>query len=948
MLTLQIQNKILHLLSGQKVSFDINNLIFDTEFLNGNRSSSFKIAVDADAQSIFGSPEAMVSKSKTYTFEEFDAALSFNGVKLYAGKFRLRKATLNFYEGNFVFGISDLVSQMSKPIAEVLGNESYVFVTTNTGNEMKKTITTADSPVVFPVVKLANKFYNSYKNNNYVLPRIFGDSGYPVPMIKVCFILELLLKKLGYQLLNPNWTNGNLDIRKLIFFNNRLLKVIETLSTVNIDVQDAPTEPVYTIQEQRVVLTVTENLIYADYLPVMTVAELLKAIKNLLGLFFEFDSFRKTVYIHFISDILQSNAYQDFTDKVSPEHEVSPNDYQGLRFIFDKHDDDKITEYLENPQTDLSNFKVLAEVEKVSQLPNPQTTTLYAVILVLESHRYFKNTLDGWQEWQYPWLDYVLQKDSTEVNTVAKTNQQSITTGFSPVASNKGWHFVNKEGEILKSNISGTYAKCLAIIKTNQNFIVPAFFVFKESKVYKNQKRFAVLEDYYASTDFDCPFYQKETIAYTRISYGNFIIPESDFAATIDQKPPVRILLYHGLQTSPVNINYNQTPPVTVSAQRLYPLASSDCYDNFGNKIASFALRWEGKHGLIDNFWKPFIAFKKLSRVFEVAAVLTLEDLRTFKPTQKIRIRESVFLVNKIETKIGDEVGFSRLSLVKIGSEIFDKPPLPPFGNLQLICTDTCSTSANQNYFIVNQAQEVVTVLVCGQLISNLPVGIYEVRGSGDNMQISGTATVIAGQTVTVSLGGCPVPPPPPPIVVKFVYQIGNFGLTQQFISDIFQDNANIGVSSREFVKTIAGVETVVFLGDPMPNTNYLLRSSYVWNNGLVTIRRTVAKELRSLLVIADNGFSSVDGNLQINIRFGSFYTADAANVRYSVRMGYENASSDNFSVPVPATGNLTFIDVVRTLPQFGRTTFDVIAETLENGVWTETNYVRSFVRIYI
>jgi hypothetical protein len=948
MLSLEINKKTLRLLAGQKVSFDINNLIFDTEFLNGSRTSSYKIAVDDISQDTFGSPEAMASKSKTFTFQEFDASLSFNGIKLYSGKFMLRKATLSYYEGNFVFGVSDLVSKMSKPIAEVLGNESYVFVTTNTKNEMKKTITTADSPVVFPVLKLANKFYNTYKNNNFLLPRIVGDSGYPVPIIKACFILELLIKKLGYQLLNPNWASATPDARKLVFFNNRLLKVVETITTVNIDVQDAPTEPVYTIQEERVVLTVTENLIYADYLPVMTVAELLKAIKNLLGLFFEFDSFRKTVTIHFISDILQSDDCQDFTDKVSPQHEVLPNNYQGLRFVFDKHDDDKITDYLETPQTDLSNFTVLPEVEKVSQLPNPVTTPLYAVILVLESHRYFKNTLDGWQEWQYPWLDYVLQKDSADVNTVAKTNQQTITTGFSPVASNKGWHFLNKEGEILKSDIPGSYAKCLAIINTNQNYIVPAFFVFKESKVYKNQKRFAVLADASTNTDFDCPFYQKETVAYTRISYGNFILPESDFAATLDQKPPVRILLYHGLQTSPVNIDYNETPPVTVSSQRLYPMASADCYDNFGNKIADFALRWEGKHGLIEKFWKPFIAFKKLSRVFEVAAVLTLEDLRRFKPTQKIRIRESVFIVDKIETKIGDEVGFSRLTLVKIGSEIFDKPPLPPFGNLQLICTDTCNTSPNQNYFIMNAAQEVVSIIVCGQTIVNLPIGIYTVNGSVENMLISGTATVIAGQTVTVNLGGCPVPDPPPPIVVKFVYQIGNFGLDQQFITDIFQDNANIGVTSREFVKTIAGVETVVFLGDPMPTTNYLLRSTYTWNNGLVTLRNTLAKEFRSVLNIADNGFSSVDGNLQIKITFGSFYTADAANVRYSVIMTYENGSSDNFTVPVPISGNLTFIDVVRTLPQFGRTTFDVLAETLEGGVWTETNYVRSFVRIFI
>ena len=164
MLHIEINGIICKLLAKQLVSFDINSLIFDTEYLHGSRTSTFKLVVDANSSAIFGSPEQLASRTKQDTFVENEARLFYKNNVLFVGKFRLREATKEYYSGNFIFGLADLASLSKVKIADILQGEEYVFETTDLQAEMQKTITTPDSPVVFPVCKMQNKFYNRYKN----------------------------------------------------------------------------------------------------------------------------------------------------------------------------------------------------------------------------------------------------------------------------------------------------------------------------------------------------------------------------------------------------------------------------------------------------------------------------------------------------------------------------------------------------------------------------------------------------------------------------------------------------------------------------------------------------------------------------------------------------------------------------------------------------------------
>jgi hypothetical protein len=308
MLHIEINGIICKLLAKQLVSFDINSLIFDTEYLHGSRTSTFKLVVDANSSAIFGSPEQLASRTKQETFVENEARLFYKNNVLFVGKFRLREATKAYYSGNFIFGLADLASLSKVKIADILQGEEYVFETTDLQAEMQKTITTPDSPVVFPVCKMQNKFYNRYKNGAFLLPRTVDDAGYPVPFLKLQAIFNLIIKRLGYHLQNPNWhlvSNRNPEfaqkaaqVAKVILFNNKILAFGQTVTQGEpVDVLDNDGNYLYQqAGEITVTNVISENLFYADYVPDMTVADFLKSVKNLFCLHYEIDNKKKEFY----------------------------------------------------------------------------------------------------------------------------------------------------------------------------------------------------------------------------------------------------------------------------------------------------------------------------------------------------------------------------------------------------------------------------------------------------------------------------------------------------------------------------------------------------------------------------------------------------------------------------------------------------------------------------
>jgi hypothetical protein len=882
-----------------------------------------------------------------------------------------------YYSGNFIFGLADLASLSKVKIADILQGEEYVFETTDLQAEMQKTITTPDSPVVFPVCKMQNKFYNRYKNGAFLLPRTVDDAGYPMPFLKLQAIFNLLIKRLGYHLQNPNWhlvSNRNPEfaqkaaqVAKVILFNNKILAFGQTVTQGEpVDVLDNDGNYLYQVAGEITVTNVINgNLFYADYVPDMTVADFLKSVKNLFCLHYEIDNKKKEFTVHFITEILNSDQAVDWTHKASPLHKVAPCALldMNVNFQFENWKEDPLFSFIENPwETSKLNFK--GDVETAAELPTIGITQ-DEIRYVRSEKKYYQaalasNVFSFWADipYQYVYNDYYLQV-SNNSNT---SNVKNISTQFAPIQSNRYWKFRNEKGrlELYKPPTGVAQVKCP--IDFNQVWLRPAYFIFKDSKVYRNQTQHMVVQDMLLAANgqsivpaslLSLDFKAKEELAYTRVSDGGFIIPDTGFAGYYynkTQKPPAKLLLYQGLQTALVNrLDYNDTPiPNQIppdDSSVFYPFASEDMYDNYGQRINDFALYWHGKYGLVNSFWKEFLSNQRLSRIFEVSLSLNLTDLQNLQNSRKIRIREALFILDSLETKIGENIAFCTAKLIKVGGEINTALQIPTTGNIVLELQGAC-LQTNPNYVILNSSNVQVATITNRQTVYNLPAGTYTVRGTGTNATVFAYAVVVGGQTTLVRLDNCPLPD-----VVKFAYQIGYFGIQNSILGEVLQDSAGIGIASKSFAEHIpaisGGTPVSRNLGDLISNDPYYLVSNYVWNNGLTTVRRNWGKAMRALLVIDNNGFSSVDNNLQISIRLVSFYTTTQDNVRYGIVITYENNSQETITVTVPNT-QATTITINHTLLMFGRAKFEVTAQTKEDDTWQETNFVSAYVRIWI
>lgn len=128
------------------------------------------------------------------------------------------------------------------------------------------------------------------------------------------------------------------------------------------------------------------------------------------------------------------------------------------------------------------------------------------------------------------------------------------------------------------------------------------------------------------------------------------------------QKAPLRLLFYWGLkqgflQTDPGNPERIPPTPATYASSssdnEAYPFASIDNFDMDGNQLGDYALRWNGQYGLYENFWKEWLEFKNQSKPFTMKVVLPISEILQIDILKKIRIKESVFFIDRIKTDIG-------------------------------------------------------------------------------------------------------------------------------------------------------------------------------------------------------------------------------------------------------------------------------------------------------
>lgn len=639
-------NNTFAVLAKGSIPMEVNNALFELEFQKGSRSFTFKLPCVSTNQTLFNFPELLANNNKEVFDAEFDAYITFGGNILYRGKFKLRSANRQYYEGFFKSDFGDITEFVDKKIGDLLAGELFTFPTQAYSD--LEDYTAVGSDVCFPTIKAGNIAYNKYPYSatagsdwqwNDTDDIDYGWFEYLssplLPQFRWLYIFELVLGKMGYRIKNTDWNASEPDTNKFCIFSNTTLKSLagQLPKTFNI----------------------------SNHLPDLTVGEFLKETRYLMGLWFDWDSKYKQLTIYFYKDLISTEEADDWTAYANPDHTAMEAPYKGFAFQFAKDGTDK--KQSEQPK-DLKNYRIGSEIISRANLPIPTVAHSNTVRMIRRENGYrlcrFMHKLNGVDiyGWELQVSDPIYENKVDEGGT-------KITPKFSPLnATDRITYKPNT------ANIVAHPSDPLLIKLEYQKVIwfapntIPSYIKLKNSKLYSTVNVYGVAVAtptyLYVNADF---VGNEENIEFEWIFELDHFIPELDAEinySDIGEKKannPYRVFMYHGLKRKR-------------DTEDLYPYASACNFLNDGltnPKIAEFAIRYEGEDGLLRYFWQQYIDFFRNAVVYKTKAVLPINVLSKPQLWRKKRIHETNVFITKISYALGEDISECDIEFIKTG-----------------------------------------------------------------------------------------------------------------------------------------------------------------------------------------------------------------------------------------------------------------------------------------
>lgn len=650
MIALYINGEQAYLQPNASIAIEIFSNLMDLDFLNGSKSLSFSLPTDPNAK-LFNFAHS-VANGNLNIFEEYPARIDFAGNMLFQGKFKLTSADRKTYKGNFKFDLSEIVEFRDKSIRDILNDEKHNFQSQDLAELNNYLI--SSSNVVFPTIKMNNNLYNRYVNGAFVTESDYKRGSF-IPFLKVKYILELLLKKIGYRLENSLWTAQTPDFDKVTIWNNRELACELTVSYQQEEIDTG--ENVWTNEYSIVNLYLPKFFYLKNHVPNLTLADFINSLRKFFGILPVFDTKFKTVKLYFIKDILGDNEYIDWTEKANPFPEVANNDYKGLTFAFKRDEKDELIK----DQIKEANYTRLADVNTFADITLDMLLNdeFFAVRFVKAENKFYQKRiyLGAWIPSYVPYHDNILDADFDEA-------KEKVETAFSPVNKSvklqyKGGKNASGEAKI----ISGT-GGALRIVHINPFTDNNGSVELTKSKNHRLNFPTNITANAasYIELGNDITFREEESgVEWTRYAPTTQPILEVETPETrpLLDKPienpdfAARLFIYHGLQEA-------------ADSAIQYPYASSDIYSPKGTQISEFGLYWSGDNGLLEYFFDKFIQLKKYGFPVTYKLRLSLNDILTINVLRKIRIRESEFFIKEIKTPLSQHVKETEAVLIKI------------------------------------------------------------------------------------------------------------------------------------------------------------------------------------------------------------------------------------------------------------------------------------------
>ncbi|MEM8564950.1 MAG: hypothetical protein AAGF85_00720 [Bacteroidota bacterium] len=291
-----------------------DNPIFNIGSIPGERIYTFKVLNTPNNQRNLGWQELLNLTSKVKTVENVSCFIHKHLWK--KGSIRVKKASDNGYDLSFHVDTASIALQIkNKTMPGVnLGNDP--LLTTISDASIYPAVNHILLPVWNPLFYgdtnsefsgIVNDFENELLANSNSAGNRTKHTVVPFPYL--LYVLDRLFKSLGYYGISGTWTE-NEDIRRVAIYNTYALDDLDA-NGVN---------------------TFGTTVTYSNHMPNIGIGKFLVEVGLAFGIQYDVDTDTNTILISEMKEVFQNQDYLDFAGRSSAIYNVTPNDYEGIRF----------------------------------------------------------------------------------------------------------------------------------------------------------------------------------------------------------------------------------------------------------------------------------------------------------------------------------------------------------------------------------------------------------------------------------------------------------------------------------------------------------------------------------------------------------------------------------------------------------------------------------------
>lgn len=376
MIELKYNGQYFELYPATRIPLEINNPIFDEDFVSGSYSFPFKMPLTPRTRRQLGMPDEL-NNIMPFPRKLSPVHLIVDGIALYSGTLVIRSVTLLEVDSYLLVGNSAVNDYASN--TKVADKVNYLR--TFTGSEdvsahmLETTKSTVDQfPYVFfpvcspnfypgtpPYLSMVRTMQNFYLIDKFVVREELGETGdgyqnvAVTPFPYLTYLLRECLK--GYNI-RHNIFELDKELQKLVLYNNvGLAKYTKE--------QKGPAEIWVNSNDRAIDL---KNHIPAD----ISISDLLIGLKNIFCLYFYTSLTDGAIEYGAMNDLLARPVEINWTSKSSPAAEISNDFLLGLKYVPDYKGDGAADSLVQS----IKGKKILPYSQR-PLIPDPSDPTIY-------------------------------------------------------------------------------------------------------------------------------------------------------------------------------------------------------------------------------------------------------------------------------------------------------------------------------------------------------------------------------------------------------------------------------------------------------------------------------------------------------------------------------------------------------------------------------------------